>query len=126
MLFTRSQRCKPSTRFGRAIPKTKSFLLHANSVSLSSKNLGLVARVELLAREKSCTPSQLALAWLLAQGSDILLIPGTKRRKYLEENLGALQVQLTHRDLRRIDEVAPKGVASGLRYPEAMMNLVNG
>ena len=90
------------------------------------KNLDLVARVELLAREKSCTPSQLALAWLLAQGNDILPIPGTKRRKYLEENLGALQVQLTPRDLQRIEEVAPKGVASGLRYPEAMMNLVNG
>ena len=90
------------------------------------KNLDLVARVELLAREKSCTPSQLALAWLLAQGNDILPIPGTKRRKYLEENLGALQVQLTPRDLQRIEEVAPKGIASGLRYPEAMMNLVNG
>jgi len=90
------------------------------------KNLDLVARVELLAREKSCTPSQLALAWLLAQGNDILPIPGTKRRKYLEENLGALQVQLTHRDLQRIEEVAPKGIASGLRYPEAMINLVNG
>jgi len=90
------------------------------------KNLDLVARVELLAREKSCTPSQLALAWLLAQGNDILPIPGTKRRKYLEENLGALQVQLTPGDLQRIEEVAPKGIASGLRYPEAMMNLVNG
>ena len=90
------------------------------------KNLDLVARVELLAREKSCTPSQLALAWLLAQGNDILPIPGTKRRKYLEENLGALQVQLTPRDLQRIEEVAPKGIASGLRYPEAMMHLVNG
>ena len=90
------------------------------------KNLDLVARVELLAREKSCTPSQLALAWLLAEGDDILPIPGTKRRKYLEENLGALQVQLTPSDLRRIEEVAPKGAASGLRYPEAMMNLVNG
>jgi len=90
------------------------------------KNLDLVARVELLAREKSCTPSQLALAWLLAQGNDILPIPGTKRRKYLEENLGALQVQLTPGDLQRIEEVAPKGIASGLRYPEAMMHLVNG
>lgn len=90
------------------------------------KNLDLVARVELLAREKNCTPSQLALAWLLAQGNDIIPIPGTKRTKYLEENVGALDVKLTADDLKRIEEVAPKGVASGLRYPEAMMSLVNG
>ena len=90
------------------------------------KNLDLVARVELLAREKRCTPSQLVLAWLLAQGNDIHPIPGTKRRKYLEENLGALDVQLTPADLKGIEEIAPKGVASGLRYPEAVMNLVNG
>ena len=90
------------------------------------KNLDLVKRVELLAREKRCAPSQLALAWLLAQGIDILPIPGTKRRKYLEENLGALDVQLTPADLTRIEAVAPRGAASGLRYPEAMMNLVNG
>jgi aryl-alcohol dehydrogenase-like predicted oxidoreductase len=90
------------------------------------KNLDLVARVELLAREKNCTPSQLALARLLAQGNDIIPIPGTKRIKYLEENAGALDVKLTADDLKRIEEVAPKGVASGLRYPEAMMNLVNG
>jgi aryl-alcohol dehydrogenase-like predicted oxidoreductase len=90
------------------------------------KNLDLVARVELLAREKNCTPGQLALAWLLAQGNDIIPIPGTKRTKYLEENVGALDVKLTADDLKRIEEVAPKGVASGLRYPEAMMNLVNG
>jgi aryl-alcohol dehydrogenase-like predicted oxidoreductase len=90
------------------------------------KNLDLVARVELLAREKNCTPSQLALAWLLAQGNDIIPIPGTKRIKYLEENAGALDLKLTAEDLKRIEEVAPKGVASGLRYPEAMMGLVNG
>ena len=90
------------------------------------KNLDLVARVELLAREKNCTPSQLALAWLLAQGNDIIPIPGTKRTKYLEENAGALDLKLTAEDLKRIEEVAPKGVASGLRYPEAMMSLVNG
>ena len=90
------------------------------------KNLDLVARVELLAREKNCTPSQLALAWLLAQGNDIIPIPGTKRIKYLEENVGALDVKLTADDLKRIEEVAPKGAASGLRYPEAMMSLVNG
>jgi aryl-alcohol dehydrogenase-like predicted oxidoreductase len=90
------------------------------------KNLDLVARIETIAKEKKCTPGQLALAWLLAQGEDIIPIPGTKRRKYLEENAGALNVQLTSQDLRRIDEVAPHGVAAGLRYPEHMMKLVNG
>ena len=89
------------------------------------KNLNLVTRVEAIAREKRCTPSQLALAWLLAQGEDVIPIPGTKRRKYLEENVGALNVKLTAEDLRRIDEVAPKGVAVGARYPEAMMSMVN-
>jgi len=89
------------------------------------KNLHLVTRVEAIAREKRCTPSQLALAWLLAQGEDVIPIPGTKRRKYLEENVGARDVKLTAEDLRRIDEVAPKGVAAGARYPEAMMSMVN-
>jgi len=90
------------------------------------KNIDLVARVEAIAREKNCTPGQLALAWLLAQGKDIIPIPGTKRRKYLEENAGALNVKLAADDLRRINEVAPKGAASGPRYPETMMTLVNG
>jgi len=89
------------------------------------KNLDLVARVEAIAKEKKCTPGQLALAWLLAQGEDIIPIPGTKRLKYLEENAGALDVKLTPDDLRRIDEVAPHGAASGLRYPEQMMAAVN-
>jgi len=89
------------------------------------KNLDLVARVESIAKEKNCTPAQLALAWLLAQGDDIIPIPGTKRRKYLEENFGALNVQLTKRDLERIDEVAPHGAAAGARYPQHMMVLVN-
>jgi aryl-alcohol dehydrogenase-like predicted oxidoreductase len=89
------------------------------------KNLDLVARVEAIAKEKKCTSGQLALAWLLAQGEDILPIPGTKRRKYLEENAGALDVRLTSEDLRRIDEVAPHGAAAGLRYPEQMMAAVN-
>jgi aryl-alcohol dehydrogenase-like predicted oxidoreductase len=89
------------------------------------KNLDLVARVETIAKEKKCTPGQLALAWLLAQGEDIIPIPGTKRRKYLEENSGALNVKLTPDDLRRIDEVAPHGAASGQRYPAQMMTLVN-
>jgi aryl-alcohol dehydrogenase-like predicted oxidoreductase len=89
------------------------------------KNLDLVHRVEQLAKEKGCTPAQLALAWVLAQGDDIVPIPGTKQRKYLEENVGALKVRLTSDDLRRIAEVAPKGVAAGMRYPEHMMELVN-
>jgi aryl-alcohol dehydrogenase-like predicted oxidoreductase len=90
------------------------------------KNLDLVRRVEDVAREKACTASQLALAWVLAQGEDIVPIPGTKRRKYLEENIGALAVKLTKEDLRRIDEVFPPAAASGGRYPEYMMALVNG
>jgi aryl-alcohol dehydrogenase-like predicted oxidoreductase len=89
------------------------------------KNLELVKRVEEIAKEKECTPSQLALAWLLAQGDDIIPIPGTKRRKYLEENVGALNVKLAPQDLRRIDEVAPHGAAAGNRYPESMMAAVN-
>jgi aryl-alcohol dehydrogenase-like predicted oxidoreductase len=90
------------------------------------KNLDLVARVGQLAQEKKCTPGQLALAWLLAQGGDIIPIPGTKRRKYLEENVAALNVKLSAGDLRRLEEVAPKGAASGQRYPEHMMTLING
>ena len=88
------------------------------------KNLDLLARVETMAQEKKCRPSQLALAWLLAQGEDILPIPGTKRRKFLEENAGAFGVSLATEDLRRIEEVAPKGVAAGQRYPEHMMKTV--
>ena len=90
------------------------------------KNLDLVARVEAIAREKKSTPGQLALAWLLARGEDLIPIPGTKRRKYLEENAGAVNVKLTPEDLRRIEEVAPHGAASGARYPEHMMTLING
>jgi aryl-alcohol dehydrogenase-like predicted oxidoreductase len=85
------------------------------------KNLDLVQRIGEIAKSKGCTPAQLALAWVLAQGEDLVPIPGTKRRKYLEENVGALDVDLTPDDLRRIDEVAPKGAAAGTRYPEAMM-----
>ena len=90
------------------------------------KNLDLVRRVEEIAREKRCTPGQLALAWLLAQGPQVVPIPGTKKRKYLEENLGAPQVRLTAADLERIDAVAPLGVAAGPRYPENAMRAVNG
>ena len=89
------------------------------------KNLDLVHRIEEMAEEKGCTPAQLALAWVLAQGEDIVPIPGTKRRSYLEQNVGALDVQLTDEDLARIDEVAPKDAAAGERYPQAMMSLVN-
>jgi aryl-alcohol dehydrogenase-like predicted oxidoreductase len=89
------------------------------------RNLDLVRRVEQMAAEKKVHPSQLALAWVLAQGEDIVPIPGTKRRKYLEENVGALDVRLTPADLARIDEVLPRGAAAGLRYPEAMMAVVN-
>jgi len=90
------------------------------------KNLDLVGSVEEIAREKRCQPSQLALAWVLAQGDDIVPIPGTKRRKYLEENVAALDVKLTKDDLRRIDEVFPPEAAAGNRYPEHMMALVQG
>jgi aryl-alcohol dehydrogenase-like predicted oxidoreductase len=88
------------------------------------KNLDLVARIEQLAAGKGCTPSQLALAWVLARGQDIVPIPGTKRRRYLEENARAAFVTLTADELARIDTVAPRGVAAGPRYPEAMMSTV--
>jgi len=90
------------------------------------KNLDLVKEVEEMAHEKKCKPSQLALAWVLAQGEDIVPIPGTKRRKYLEENAAAVDVRLTSEDLRRLREVFPTGAAAGLRYPEHLMNMVNG
>jgi len=88
-------------------------------------NLDLVARVEELARGRGCTPAQLALAWVLVQGEDIIPIPGTKRRRYLEENIGALAVRLTAGDLARIAEVLPAGAAVGARYPAPMMAAVN-
>jgi aryl-alcohol dehydrogenase-like predicted oxidoreductase len=89
------------------------------------KNLDLVGRIGQIATEKGCTPSQLALAWVLAQGDDVVPIPGTKRRKYLEENLAALDVKLTPADFKRIDEVAPHGAAAGDRYPSHFMSTVN-
>jgi aryl-alcohol dehydrogenase-like predicted oxidoreductase len=89
------------------------------------RNLDLVKRVEEIAREKRCTPAQLALAWVLAQGNDIVPIPGTKRRKYLQENVGAVDVILSREDLERIEEAAPKTAFAGSRYPEAMMKLLN-
>jgi aryl-alcohol dehydrogenase-like predicted oxidoreductase len=90
------------------------------------KNLDLVNEVESIAREKKCEPSQLALAWVLAQGDDIVPIPGTKRRRYLEENVASVDLQLTADDLRRLNGIFPSGAAAGLRYPEHMMDLVNG
>ncbi|MDT5062339.1 MAG: hypothetical protein QOH63_2798 [Acidobacteriota bacterium] len=89
------------------------------------KNVALVNRVEEIAKEKQCTPAQLALAWVLARGKDIVPIPGTKRRKYLEQNAAALDVELTEEDLKRIEEIAPRGVAAGTRYPEEAMRSVN-
>ena len=89
------------------------------------KNLQLVERVSRIAKSKGVTPSQLALAWVLAQGPDIVPIPGTKKRKYLEENVAADRVAITAEDLRALDDVAPKGAASGQRYPGAMMDALN-
>jgi aryl-alcohol dehydrogenase-like predicted oxidoreductase len=87
------------------------------------KNLDLVEKVEEVANEKGVTPSQLALAWVLAQGEDIVPIPGTKHVKHLEENVGALDVELTEDDLRRIEAAFPKGATAGDRYPD--MSTVN-
>jgi aryl-alcohol dehydrogenase-like predicted oxidoreductase len=89
------------------------------------KNLDLVRHIEGVARQKQCSPSQLALAWLLARGNDIVPIPGTKRVPFLEENVGALDVSLTAEDLARIDAIAPRGVAAGERYPAASIGTLN-
>jgi aryl-alcohol dehydrogenase-like predicted oxidoreductase len=90
------------------------------------RNLDVVERVEEIAQRKKCTPGQLALAWLLAQGDDIVPIPGTKQRRYLEENVQAVALELTKSDLEAIEEVAPRGVAAGDRYHEAGMRTLNG
>ena len=90
-----------------------------------TRNLDLVREIGDMAAAKGCTAAQLALAWVLAQGGDIVPIPGTKRRKYLEENLGALDVALDEAELARIDQVLPPGAATGLRYPAATMASVN-
>ncbi|MDQ0218763.1 aldo/keto reductase [Peribacillus cavernae] len=89
------------------------------------KNIQLVNKIKEIADRKGCEASQLALAWLLAQGEDIVPIPGTKRRKYLEENIGAVELQLTEEELARINEISPQGAAAGQRYDEAMMKGVN-
>ena len=90
------------------------------------KNLELVAGIEAMAEEKGCTPAQLALAWLLAQGEDIVPIPGSRQRGRVEENARAVDVTLTPDDLAALDAIAPRGVAAGSRYPEGGMRLVNG
>ena len=90
------------------------------------KNLALVGKLAEIARDKGMKPAQLALAWVLAQGEDIIPIPGTTRREHLQENLEALDIELSPDDLARIDAVAPKGAASGPRYPEGALQFVNG
>ena len=91
-----------------------------------AKNLELVARLEQMAQEKGCSPAQLALAWLLAQGKDIVPIPGSRQRARVEENAGAVGITLTPADLDALNAIAPRGVAAGSRYPEAAMRLLNG
>ena len=88
------------------------------------QNLRIVNSIEQIAKEKGCTPAQLALAWVLAQGDDLVPIPGTKRRAYLDQNLGAFDVRLSASDLQRLDEAAPRGTTAGTRYPEAHMRAV--
>jgi aryl-alcohol dehydrogenase-like predicted oxidoreductase len=88
------------------------------------RNLSLADGVAAIAREKGCTPAQLAIAWVLAHGGDVVPLVGTKRRTYLEENLGALEVHLDASDLARLDQVAPRGAASGDRYAAGAMRLV--
>jgi aryl-alcohol dehydrogenase-like predicted oxidoreductase len=90
-----------------------------------SKNMALVAKVKVLAEEIGCTPAQLALAWVLAQGDDLVPIPGTKRRRYLEENAAAVDLALTPGQLAELEAVFPRGAAAGTRYPEAGMKVVN-
>jgi aryl-alcohol dehydrogenase-like predicted oxidoreductase len=89
------------------------------------RNLELVRRVQEMAAEKGCSPAQLAIAWVLAQGDELVPIPGTKRRRYLEENLGALDVQLSAEELRRLDEALPVGAGAGTRYARTAMSSVN-
>lgn len=89
------------------------------------KNLELVEKVKLLAAEKGCSPSQLAIAWVLAQGEDVVTIPGTKRVKYLEENIASENVLLSKEDLQSIEALLPAGIVSGTRYPERFMSALN-
>jgi aryl-alcohol dehydrogenase-like predicted oxidoreductase len=107
----------PATDWRRGVPRFQGDNLQTN--------LKLVNRIEALAKEKSCSSAQLMLAWVLAKGEHIVPIVGTKRRKYLEENIGSLEIKLTSNDLRRIDEALPRGIFSGERYPEGTMRLLN-
>ena len=90
-----------------------------------ARNIELVRRVEALAKEKRCTPAQLALAWALVHSDEIVPLPGTKRRKYLEEDAAALDVTLMPEDLARLDELMPQGISAGARYPGEMMRALN-
>jgi aryl-alcohol dehydrogenase-like predicted oxidoreductase len=90
------------------------------------RNIALVGEIERMAEEKGCTPAQLALAWVLAQGGDVVPIPGTKRRSYLDENIGALDFKLSEEELKRIDLILPPGAAAGPRYHPAGMATING
>jgi aryl-alcohol dehydrogenase-like predicted oxidoreductase len=90
------------------------------------RNLKLVTKVKQIAALMGCTPAQLALAWVLAQGEDVVPIPGTKHRRYLEDNAGAVELRLGQAELDELDFVFPLGVAAGARYPEAMMKVLNG
>ncbi len=90
-----------------------------------SQNLKLVTQIKQLADKKDCSPAQLALAWLIHQGQDIIPIPGTKKKFYLEENVKAVNIKLTDHDLQQLDQIAPKGVAAGRRYPKDMMGRLN-
>jgi aryl-alcohol dehydrogenase-like predicted oxidoreductase len=89
------------------------------------RNIELVEKIRTLAANKGCTPAQLILAWVLAQGDDIVPIPGTKRRRYLEENIGALDVHLSPKELAQIDTNLPPGAAAGARYSEGGMRTIN-
>jgi aryl-alcohol dehydrogenase-like predicted oxidoreductase len=89
------------------------------------KNLELVEKIRTLAQDKGCTPAQLAIAWVLAQGEDIITIPGTKRIKYLEENFASEKIQLSKEDLEGIEAIMPAGIAAGTRYPETFMKALN-
>ena len=88
-------------------------------------NLKLIEKIKTLANEKKCTTAQLVLAWLLAQGKDIVPIPGTKKKEMLEQNLKAIEIKLSDDDLKRINDAVPIGAASGTRYPTALMNTLN-
>jgi aryl-alcohol dehydrogenase-like predicted oxidoreductase len=117
-----SGRFRTGTDFGEADYRKNHPRFQAENLS---KNIKLLERVEVIAKGKKCTPVQLALAWLLAQGNDIVPIPGTKKRNYLEENVKAVSLSLSPDDLSHLNEILPKGITSGSRYPESAMRSVN-